>query len=196
MLDMWFTRNNTCWLNLAALGVAWCVVQASHAQTVTERGLRPVDTAVEDRDPLQRSLRVIEPGLSTTGERTAVHQRIMPGGDDHLHQRHVRLYYLGQGFTAEYDRSQYAANRRGDLFATIPSNTVFHIAPPREPFATAGDEYLPGRVDGRIGPDDTGTAPTGDADRVRDTHWERYNTSVMLQRAVVVEVLNRPAGSS
>lgn len=175
-------------------GLAWFVSVAAvvGAQTVTEQGFRPVDPRVADLDPLGRSLRVIEPGLATTGERSAIHQRIMPGGNHYEQPRTQRLYFIAQGFMAEYDRSQYVGTRRGDVFATIPPNTVFHITPPREP--TAPELEAPGadQVDGRINGRATEVVVTGNQSLTRDTRWERYNSAVLMQRAVVVRRLNQP----
>lgn len=189
---MAFNNRHNFGLTLAALTLS-CVIASSHAQTLTEQGFRPVDTRVEDQDPLGRSFRVIEPGLATTGERTSVYQRILPGGRGYERPRTQRLFFIAQGFMAEYDRSQYVANQRGDIFAAIPADTIFHIAPPREPFTAEPEELGVDQVDGRIDGHTTDTRPTGNHSAVRDTQWERYNTAVLTQRAVVVQHLRRPA---
>jgi len=161
------------------------------AQTIEQRGYRPVDQTIEDVDPLAVSLRRIEPGLLTVGGGTDVFRRIVPGEPSADDSGDGRLYYVNYGVVAEFDQSQYIRlfDRRGRPAGTaqaIPPNTVFHIGLPDNPAVTqAGDSspapgQVSGRVDGRFEPVDPPTAVSAS-----------YEQLVHAQRAAVIGALGR-----
>jgi hypothetical protein len=96
-----------------------------------ERGYRPVDQLAEDVDPLQKSLRLHEDGLQTTGERSNVFRPRLPQDAGGRAADQPRLLYVAEGVVAEFDRSIYAIDlRRRRILQVIPPNTVFHVGVP------------------------------------------------------------------
>jgi len=124
-------RTAAATLALALAGAATLLAPVhAGAQTMEDRGYRPVDQLYEDVDPMQRSLRRRDAGLHTTGERQNVFRpsRSTRGGAP------ARLLFVSEGVVAEYDRSIYAFDLRSRrAMPVIPPNTVFHIGvPPAE----------------------------------------------------------------
>ena len=115
---------------LAALLLAGADVSA---QTVEQRGYRPVDQTVDDVNPGQVSLREREGGLKTTGERNNVFRRASPDtAGPTVERKSDRLYYISPGVIAEFDRSEYAHHRRAGILQFIPPGAVFHLGMPNE----------------------------------------------------------------
>jgi hypothetical protein len=177
-------------LPLASLAAALTLLAATPARaqgTLEQRGYRPVDPAVEDVDPLARSLRRTETGLRQIGEQHRIYTPVRPDGRSPVGR--LPLYYVGQGVTAAFDRSQYdtflvGRDRRPVTFHTVPPNTVFHLGLPPPPEAAPeaapetpgisqyglspaddGPDYrINARVDGRSRPrfaTPDGLAPSG-----------------------------------
>ncbi len=194
------------------MGGLWVALAAPAAgQTIENRGYRPIDQLRDDVDPLSRSLRRSDAGLSTTGER----QNVYRAGD----AADGRLYYLARGVIAEFDRSDYALTRRGRILQLAPPNLVYHIDPPKaaqphddSPIALT-DQMLDGRVDGRVraevnnraAPEELiafRVAPIGESfvqpDRQPRSTWEHYHHLHTVNRMVVLGALRAraPAGSS
>ncbi len=183
----------------AAVLAVLVFVGGAAAQTVEQRGLRPVDQTVEDVDPLGVSLRRHDAGLRTTGERGNVFRYIDPREptDGSADPNAQRLFYMSRGVTAEFDRSQYGIlidqrNRSATVLQLIPPNTVFHIGPPpARPPRDAGPAPLgDGQIDGRVTEAPTDHhATAGDSSRRDVSHDEL----AIGQRAVVLAALHRMA---
>jgi hypothetical protein len=191
----------------SALGLLALTVPAS-GQSPERRGLEPVEQRVEDEEPLARSLRRLESGLSDIGQDSAVYRRKTPKDGEGS----PRYYYIGRGVTAEFDRSQYIRiGRKGERIAQkIPPNTVFHIGRPggaEEPQAAASRQQgqqrgeranasssrrIDARVDARVR---SGSPASAESDRSarsrsapRRQEGERYEhrrASQSRQRAVL-----------
>jgi len=165
---------------------------AAVAQSVEEMGYRPVDQTVEDIDPLGVSLRKVDPGLLTVGERTNVYRRIVPGQTPYEQPQSDRLYFVSYGVVAEYDQSQYIymfdrKGRPAGIAQKIPPNTVFHLGLPEQDVTPTTEPPLnPGQVSGRVNGEVEAAPPAGD-DSVS------YDRLVQMQRAVVVGALQRAA---
>jgi hypothetical protein len=163
----------------------------SQAQTMEQQGYRPVDQTIEDIDPLGVSLRKVEPGLLTIGERTNVYRRIVPGQTPYDQQQTGRLYFISYGVIAEYDQSQYIylydrKGRPAGIAQSIPPNTVFHLGLPKNGVMKSADLPLaPGQVNGRI----TGLLDSEPVPNERVS----YDQLVRRQREVVVGALRRPS---
>jgi len=210
-------------LPLASLAAALTLLAATPVRaqgTLEQRGYRPVDPAVEDVDPLARSLRRTETGLRQIGEQHRIYTPARPDGRSPVGR--LPLYYVGQGVTAAFDRSRYdtflvGRDRRPVTFHTVPPNTVFHLGLPPPPeegqdgvsTADDGPDYrINARVDGRsrsrfATPD--GLAPSGPqaAEARRPTRGlepaetpdARYTRLLAIQRQAVVGALLRRTGS-
>lgn len=167
----------------------FAVAATSHAQTMEQQGYRPVDQTIEDIDPLGVSLRKVDPGLLTIGERTNVYRRIVPGQTSYDQQQTGRLYFISYGVIAEYDQSQYIylydrKGRPAGIAQSIPPNTVFHLGLPKNDVTKSADLPLaPGQVDGRI----TGLLDNDPVPNERAS----YDQLVRRQREVVVGALRR-----
>jgi hypothetical protein len=183
------------WLATAAVG-----------QTVTDQGLRPLDPLIEDVDPLRRSLRVVEPGLRSTGEQSSVFERVTPGREPFTRPRTQRIIFVSEGIIAEFDRSQYVVQpRTGRTFQTIPPNTVFYIgrppsAAPMPDVPQAENAHTAARrVEGRLMPIPPAGAPgadasvTGRAGEPAPNGWDRYALLYAEQRVRVLRALERKA---
>lgn len=135
---------------LFSAAVLAAVPAMTSAQTLRERGLRPVDQVVEDVDPLSRSLRDREAGLRATGQFNTVYRPTDPEQSD-------RYFHIRQGVTAEYrGRSLYSrrsdpGSRRSVLVQDIPPDTVFHIGRPEVDDGSDRSFDPPGNfVEGRV----------------------------------------------
>jgi hypothetical protein len=193
------------WLNLcvvAAAGALWCAIAVGEAagQTVREQGYQPLDQLQDDVDPLSRSLRRGDTGLSVTGERQNVYRSADPTDP--------RLYYIAKGVIAEFDRSDYAFTRKGGILQLAPPNLVYHIGSPKKQLTGGGapsvqsDQMIDGRVSGRV----NGGEARGDremigfrvaqldqsfdrpTDRQRTT-WEDYHYLSTVNRMLVLGAL-------
>lgn len=189
------TMNRMVDRSLIAACLAVLLPGAADAQTLHERGYRPVDQTIEDVDPLQRSHRVIESGLRTTGGQSRLYQQIVPGQDPATQQRSDRLYYISQGFTASFDRTDYGVQvRTGRSFAAIPPNTVFHLAPPPAVGEPPHQPDSPYRIDGRADqPIQRTFAPSIHLPRGAPDNWDTYAATAAAQRRIVIEQLRAPA---
>ena len=109
------------------------------AVAMQPRELEPVDQAVEDLDPLARSLRQVSRGLHVYGEQTSLFKPIVIDGEAH---REPVYYRLGPGFTARVNRLDYLVPRGedeirlneapevdGEFAELIPADTVFELRP-------------------------------------------------------------------
>lgn len=177
------------------------------SQTLQQRGYRPVEQLHEDVDPLARSLQRQEPGLSTTGEH---HNVFKPLRGDR------RLYYIGQGVVAQFDRSDYYFSEKRGILQVIPPNTVFHIGLPPQELPSAGESAPPseqmvqGRVDGRVGTSAPTLNPQGrrflmspnrnPQQQPQDpplefSSWQRFRAVSFTQRRIVTNALQRLSAS-
>lgn len=161
---------------LLLVGCALAMAPASAAaQTMEQRGYRPVDQLHDDVDPLQRSLRVQESGLRTTGERHNVFRARLPQHAEGGRPGASRLFYVAKGIVAEYDRSIYAVDlRRRRILQVIPPNTVFHVGVPE------------------AAPDDQ--APPTEAQRRRRAELRIDPTPASRRRTLQPTGMSRPAG--
>ncbi len=130
-------KHIAVWTMIALL--TWVRGTSARAQTLQERGYTPVEQTHEDVDLLARSLQQQEPGLAATGEH---HNVFKPLTGDR------RLYYIGQGVIAQFDRSEYYLHRKAGVLQGIPPNTVFHIGLPKQ--TPPSDQVLPTAPDNRV----------------------------------------------
>jgi hypothetical protein len=180
---------------IRAVAMVLAIVAAAHgrvgAQTLTDRGYQPVDQITEDIDPLSRSLRRLDPGLAEQGgPASRVYRR---AGHPH------KLYYVEQGFTAEYDRSSYSwfrvTKKEWKLFQLIPPNTVFHLglprAQPQDPPARPNLLRESARVAGEASSsrETGGAAPGAGGLLQRPYEWQRYTSHAAAHRSAVLEAL-------
>ena len=176
-------------ISIAFAASSAMLAESSQAQTVEQQGYRPVDQTIEDIDPLGVSLRKVDPGLLTIGERTNVYRRIVPGQSPYEQQQDGRLYFISYGVVAEYDQSQYIylfdrKGRPAGIAQAIPPNTVFHLGLPKvETPPTAEVPLAPGQIDGRV-------QPVPDEQAEPDVSIS-YDQLVRRQRDVVVGALQR-----
>lgn len=157
-----------------------------YAQTLPDRGFKAVDQTVGDTDPRARDLRKVEPGIGRSGGQASYVYR-KKGSD--------KLFYVDQGFVAEYDRSQYSwiyfkREKRWKLYQFIPPNTVFHLDFPRPPVAAEEDtNEIRQRLKSPVPPPhrSEGTIdPTAD----EEVRWRRYRSMCQAQRRTVLETLD------
>ncbi len=213
----WISGGVFCALFAAASVVA-------EAQTLEERGFRPVDQIIEDTDPLRTSLRHLDAGLQTIGERNNVFRRTAPSPGDYAGRparpagsagADRRLYFVSHGVVASFDRSEYLQTRSGVVLQAIPPNTVFHLGlPSKQPgVAEAADASVPGRLERRVSrqvaaddfrPDEPAYAgplrldradpPARQAKSGADVNHSHYHALIKGQRLRVVGALQRLSG--
>jgi hypothetical protein len=174
-----------------------------HAQTIEQQGYQPVDQLRDDVDPLSRSLRQRDVGLSITGDRQNVYRSAGDAGK--------RLYYISQGVLAEFDRSDYALTREGGIVQLAPPNLVYHIGRPQRPTAPVpaplNDRMVAGRMDGRVNGDVSTPSPqdgrvvfsvNNSAEAQPDrtdmpprNAWDHYQSLTTVMRMMTVGALGR-----
>ncbi len=94
---------------------------ASTATAQTTSPLVPVDQRIADVSPLGLSLREMQPTLREPNNFKELYR--FRGDDENLVRAQGGLYLV-------FQRSIYETDRKGNVFALIPSNTVFYIGPP------------------------------------------------------------------
>lgn len=115
----------------------------------------PLDEAVEDRNVLARSLRLVDPGLALPDDFGQVYR--VPGRQDLLMRIQGGLY-------AVFPYSVYKRDKKGRTFADVPSGTIFHIGgPPRPEPDPAADALFSDRLETRLPPQPAGRVRFGDA---------------------------------
>ncbi len=159
--------------------------------------VRPVEQIIEDVDPLQRSLRRLEPGIGASGidSDSHVYQSSTPGGDP------TQFYYIRPGVIAQYNRSDYVTvEKRGQqkTYQLVGPNTVYLLG--GLPRATGDAEtqvpspqMVQARITGRV--DDAGTK-AGDGDDAGPgiaQQWQAYQRFRESQRRAVLGALDRAA---
>ena len=114
-----------------------CAATAAIAQSLEQRGYVPIEPMIADVDPLARSLRVQEPGLSLTGQYSPLFRRVSPDG-----ALGDRVFFIQAGVVVEYDRSDYLLLENGDVLLVPPPNTLFHLGLPVTPSVSPYDRPL------------------------------------------------------
>lgn len=190
---------------LAALVVIACLtgVRVGHAQTIEQQGYQPVDQLRDDVDPLSRSLRQRDVGLSITGDHQNVYRSAGDSGK--------RLYYISPGVLAEFDRSDYALTREGGIVQLAPPNLVYHIGQPQRTPAPlpppASERMVTGRMNGRVDAEVSTPSPQDGrvvfsinelAEAVSDridmpprNAWDHYQSLTTVMRMMTVGALGR-----
>lgn len=178
----------------AAIGAA--ATLPAGAQSLPQKGYEAVEQRVGDVDPLHLSMRKVESGLYEYGQGSSVFR-----GPDAK-----RLYYITQGFSLSYDRSQYFEfeDKRGNPYVgqEVPPNTVFHLGLPQQPQAAAPRAPSPYAVDAHIDGRATGRrqvfaaeSPVGydqpHAARRPMDQWDQYVASRQAQCDAVIAAIDR-----
>lgn len=160
-------------LRYAAVSVLWLITAAT-GSAMPPQHLQAVDQAVEDLDPLAKSMRRIEPGLDQYGQHSSLFRRVGRAGA----LNRVPVYYrIGPGFIARVDRIDYivrddengltvneAPKAEGEFIELIGPNTVYELSPittPRQPETPGSSQHeadnriwqnmrIDTRIDGRI----------------------------------------------
>lgn len=108
------------------LFVLLCFSGVAYGQSSDLAELEPVEPMTGDVGPLYRSLRKVDPGISTFGSQHGHVYRRADGRDG--------IVYVAPGVTATYDRSQYGLfevqRNQFQVMQMIPPNTTFHIGLP------------------------------------------------------------------
>ena len=187
------------YMGLAVAVLAAATLPAS-AQSLQQKGYEAVEQRVGDVDPLHQSMRKVESGLYEFGQGSSVFR-----GPDAQ-----RLYFITQGFTLSYDRSQYFEfeDKHGQTFVAqqVPPNTVFHLGLPQQPQTIAPrapsspyevDAQVDGRVTGQMRANTAApTDPTIGYDVPSLSHapmnqWQQYAASRQAQCDAVIAAINR-----
>lgn len=183
------------------IGLAGPAFGQTRPLTPQQQGYEPVEQLVGDVDPLHTSMRRVESGLWEYGQGSSVFRQSGRSGQDQ------RLYFVTQGYTASYDRSQYFAgeSRRGELFIfqEVPPNTVFHIglpqreaSPPQPPAPHQVTAQVDRRVNGQPSrrPADSNT-PSDQQRRLLEA-WRLYTQARQTQVAAVLRAIDRVAAEA
>ncbi|MCC5829511.1 MAG: hypothetical protein JJU36_08685 [Phycisphaeraceae bacterium] len=145
-----------------ALALGAAVLWPGAAGAVPYQGLRPVDQAVEDSDPLARGMRIPSVGLRTDGEQTSLFRL-----DDTVDGQPV-YYRFGPGFRARVREMDYLVPvmRRGNRYYLESNRTPardgwFLEVPPMDVVYELGTGDLGARAPARPPEDDLPAMPKG-----------------------------------
>jgi len=97
------------------------LVAAPAAAGQTSMGLEPIDQTIADVSVLSMSLRKIEPGLRQPNDFSRVFR--IPGKHDMFMRQQGGLY-------AVFPESVYGVDKKGNVQAVIPNDTMFYIGRP------------------------------------------------------------------